>query len=43
MRTCGQPHRERGPARGLGGYTGYFADPDGCLWETAWNPHFPHV
>ena len=22
-----------------GGYTGYFADPDGHLWEIAWNPH----
>jgi catechol 2,3-dioxygenase-like lactoylglutathione lyase family enzyme len=21
-----------------GGYTGYFADPDGHLWEAAWNP-----
>ena len=26
-----------------GGYTGYFADPDGFLWEVAWNPAFPHV
>ena len=26
-----------------GGYTGYFADPEGFLWEVAWNPHFPHV
>jgi uncharacterized protein len=26
-----------------GGYTGYFADPDGFLWEVAWNPQFPHV
>ena len=26
-----------------GGFTGYFADPDGFLWEVAWNPHFPHV
>ncbi|MBN8608665.1 MAG: VOC family protein [Caulobacterales bacterium] len=24
-----------------GGRTGYFADPDGHLWEVAWNPHFP--
>lgn len=23
-----------------GGYSGYFADPDGYLWEIAWNPHF---
>ncbi len=21
-----------------GGYSGYFADPDGFLWEEAWNP-----
>lgn len=26
-----------------GGYTGYFADPDGFLWEVAWNPGFPHL
>jgi uncharacterized protein len=24
-----------------GGYAGYFADPDGFLWEIAWNPGFP--
>lgn len=23
-----------------GGYTGYFADPDGHLWEVAWNPYW---
>jgi hypothetical protein len=22
-----------------GGRSGYFADPDGFLWEVAWNPH----
>jgi uncharacterized protein len=22
-----------------GGYAGYFHDPDGHLWEIAWNPH----
>lgn len=22
------------------GYAGYFADPDGHLWEVAWNPHW---
>jgi catechol 2,3-dioxygenase-like lactoylglutathione lyase family enzyme len=29
------------PARDTewGGYYGYFADPDGFLWEVAWNPH----
>ena len=28
-----------------GGYSGYFKDPDGHLWEVAYNPHFwvgPH-
>jgi catechol 2,3-dioxygenase-like lactoylglutathione lyase family enzyme len=24
-----------------GGYSGYFADPDGHPWEVAWNPHLP--
>lgn len=24
-----------------GGYSGYFADPDGHPWEVAWNPFFP--
>jgi len=24
-----------------GGYVGYFADPDGHIWEIAWNPHSP--
>ena len=23
-----------------GGYSGHFRDPDGFLWEVAWNPHF---
>ena len=23
-----------------GGYSGYFQDPDGHLWEVAWNPQF---
>ena len=23
-----------------GGYSGCFADPDGHVWEVAWNPHF---
>ncbi len=34
---------KRGHKADWGGYTGYFADPDGFLWEVAWNPHFPHV
>jgi uncharacterized protein len=24
-----------------GGYSGYFADPDGHPWEVAYNPTFP--
>lgn len=30
------------PARDTfwGGYAGYFSDPDGYLWEVAWNPNF---
>ena len=30
------------PAKDMdwGGYSGYFSDPDGFLWEVAWNPHF---
>jgi uncharacterized protein len=24
-----------------GGYSGYFSDPDGFVWEVAWNPSFP--
>ena len=24
-----------------GGYSGYFHDPDGHLWEIAWNPQWP--
>ena len=23
-----------------GGHSGYFSDPDGHLWEVAWNPYF---
>jgi uncharacterized protein len=26
-----------------GGYSGYFADPDGFVWEVAWNPFFEIV
>jgi len=26
-----------------GGYTGYFADPEGYLWEIAWNPMMPEL
>jgi catechol 2,3-dioxygenase-like lactoylglutathione lyase family enzyme len=26
-----------------GGYAAYFADPDGFLWEVAWNPGIPSL
>ena len=29
-----------GQAAFWGGYSGYFADPDGFLWEVSWNPYF---
>lgn len=32
-RVVNAPH-----ASGWGGYTGWFADPDGHLWEIVWNP-----
>ena len=38
----GQLVKPAGPTD-WGGYAGYFADPDGFLWEVAWNPRFPHV
>lgn len=33
-----EPHK-----RNWGGYSGYFADLDGYLWEIAWNPHNPEL
>ena len=24
-----------------GGYSGYFQDPDGHIWEVVWNPQWP--
>ncbi len=35
--TITQPARDTA----WGGYAGCFKDPDGHLWEIAWNPHFP--
>mgnify|MGYP002397964707 CR=1 FL=1 len=32
-----------GHATDWGGYSGYFTDPDGFLWEIAHNPAFPHL
>lgn len=33
-----EPHK-----REWGGYSGYFADPDGYLWEVAYNPYSPEI
>lgn len=37
-RAAGSPHVQPGVRRDWGGYTGYFADPDGFRWEVAHNP-----
>ncbi|WP_404381262.1 glyoxalase [Knoellia locipacati] len=37
-RAAGASEVAEGVQREWGGYTGYFADPDGFRWEVAWNP-----
>ena len=37
-RAAGADPVADGQERDWGGYTGYFADPDGFRWEVAWNP-----
>ncbi len=37
-RAAGAAPVHDGVARPWGGYTGYFADPDGFRWEVAYNP-----
>ena len=37
-RQAGAPEIGAAREREWGGYTGYFADPDGFRWEIAWNP-----
>jgi predicted lactoylglutathione lyase len=32
---------KKGQTAEWGGYSGYFADPDGHLWEVAYNPFWP--
>jgi catechol 2,3-dioxygenase-like lactoylglutathione lyase family enzyme len=36
--ACGGTLKKRGQPVFWGGYSGYFADPDGHLWEVAYNP-----
>jgi len=40
-RTAGAVIRKPAEDTFWGGYIGYFADPDGHLWEVAFNPNFP--
>lgn len=37
-RSAGATEVSAGEQREWGGYTGYFADPDGFRWEVAFNP-----
>ena len=39
-RKAGALLQKRAKDTEWGGYSGYFSDPDGFLWEVAWNPHF---
>ena len=39
--AAGASITKAGAATEWGGYTGYFTDPDGHLWEVAHNPGFP--
>ena len=40
-RAAGATVPKPGQRTSWGGYAGYFADPDGHLWEVAHNPDFP--
>jgi hypothetical protein len=39
-RKAGARISKEAQATFYGGYAGYFQDPDGHLWEVAWNPQF---
>jgi uncharacterized glyoxalase superfamily protein PhnB len=39
--SCGATEVKKPQKVFWGGYSGYFADPDGHLWEVAHNPFFP--
>ena len=38
--SCGADAKKQPQKVFWGGYSGYFADPDGHLWEVAYNPFF---
>jgi uncharacterized glyoxalase superfamily protein PhnB len=37
-RSAGAAILDAAKEKSWGGYSGYFADPDGFAWEVAWNP-----
>lgn len=39
--SCGAKPQKKPEKVFWGGYSGYFADPDGHLWELAYNPFIP--
>ncbi len=39
--ACGATLKKKAQKVFWGGYSGYFADPDGHVWEVAHNPFFP--
>jgi hypothetical protein len=39
--SCGATEVKKPEKVFWGGYSGYFADPDGHIWEVAFNPFFP--
>lgn len=43
LEAAGAKIVKRAATADWGGYSGYFEDPDGFLWEVAFNPHFPHT
>ena len=43
LEAAGTKIVKRAKAADGGGYSGYFEDPDGFLWEVGFNPHFPHT
>lgn len=38
--SIGAKITDKAHERDWGGYSGYFSDPDGYLWEIAWNTYF---
>ncbi len=40
-RAAGATITDEARDRAWGGYSGYFQDPDGHLWEVVWNPQIP--